>query len=50
MALIFDCDGTLTDSMPVHYLCWQKTMRSHGIEFAEERFYALGGMPSDKIV
>jgi HAD superfamily hydrolase (TIGR01509 family) len=50
MALIFDCDGTLTDSMPVHYLCWQKTMRSHGIEFAEERFYALGGMPSHKIV
>ncbi|HUE72165.1 MAG TPA: HAD family phosphatase [Pirellulaceae bacterium] len=50
MALIFDCDGTLTDSMPVHFLCWQKTMRSHGIEFAEERFYALGGMPSDKIV
>jgi HAD superfamily hydrolase (TIGR01509 family) len=36
--------------MPVHYLCWQKTMRSHGIEFAEERFYALGGMPSHKIV
>lgn len=50
MALIFDCDGTLTDSMPVHFLCWQKTMRCHGIEFAEERFYALGGMPSDKIV
>lgn len=50
MALIFDCDGTLTDSMPVHYLCWQKTMRACGIEFAEERFYALGGMPSDKIV
>jgi HAD superfamily hydrolase (TIGR01509 family) len=50
MALIFDCDGTLTDSMPVHYLCWQRTMRCYGIEFAEERFYALGGMPSDKIV
>ncbi len=50
MALIFDCDGTLTDSMPVHYVCWQKTMRLHGIEFSEERFYALGGMPSDKIV
>jgi HAD superfamily hydrolase (TIGR01509 family) len=50
MALIFDCDGTLTDSMPVHFLCWQKTMRACGIEFAEDRFYALGGMPSDKIV
>lgn len=50
MALIFDCDGTLTDSMPVHYVCWQKTMGAHGIEFSEDRFYALGGMPSDKIV
>lgn len=50
MALIFDCDGTLTDSMPVHYVCWQKTMLAHGIQFSEERFYALGGMPSDKIV
>lgn len=50
MALIFDCDGTLTDSMPVHYVCWQKTMVAHGIEFTEDRFYALGGMPSDKIV
>lgn len=50
MAIIFDCDGTLTDSMPVHYHCWQTTMRAHGIEFSEERFYSLGGMPSDKIV
>ena len=49
-ALIFDCDGTLTNSMPVHYVCWRKTMARHGIEFDEERFYALGGMPSDKIV
>lgn len=49
-ALIFDCDGTLTNSMPVHYVCWRQTMARHGIEFGEERFYALGGVPSDKIV
>jgi HAD superfamily hydrolase (TIGR01509 family) len=49
-ALIFDCDGTLTNSMPVHYVCWRRTMARHGIEFGEERFYALGGVPSDKIV
>lgn len=49
-ALIFDCDGTLTNSMPVHFVCWQKTLAGHGIDFGEERFYALGGMPSDKIV
>ena len=49
-ALIFDCDGTLTNSMPVHFVCWRQTMARHGIEFDEERFYALGGVPSDKIV
>lgn len=49
-ALIFDCDGTLTDSMPLHYLGWRDTMLRYGIEFGEDRFYSLGGMPSNKIV
>ncbi len=49
-ALIFDCDGTLTDSMPIHYRSWRATMLLHGIDFAEERFYALGGVPSQKII
>lgn len=48
--LIFDCDGTLTDSMPVHYLAWRETMNRYGIAFPEERFYRLGGMPTDKII
>jgi beta-phosphoglucomutase-like phosphatase (HAD superfamily) len=49
-ALIFDCDGTLTDSMPLHYLAWRDVMTRHGMDFPEERFYALGGIPSDKII
>ena len=49
-ALIFDCDGTLTDSMPIHYRSWRATMLKHGIDFAEDRFYALGGVPSQKII
>ncbi len=49
-AIIFDCDGTLTDSMPVHYVAWHKTMTAYGIQFPEDQFYAMGGMPSDKIV
>jgi len=47
---IFDCDGTLTDSMPLHYVAWHKTMCKHGIEFSEDRFYALAGMPTEKII
>jgi HAD superfamily hydrolase (TIGR01509 family) len=49
-ALIFDCDGTLTDSMPLHYMAWSHTMSEYGIAFQEDRFYALGGMPSRQIV
>lgn len=49
-AVIFDCDGTLVDSMPVHYLAWHRTMTDVGIRFEEDRFYALGGMPSDRII
>jgi HAD superfamily hydrolase (TIGR01509 family) len=50
LGLIFDCDGTLTDSMPIHYVAWREVMGRHGIEFPEDRFYALGGMPTDKII
>jgi len=49
-ALIFDCDGTLTDSMPVHFVAWHRTMSHYGIIFPEDRFYSLGGMPTDKII
>ena len=49
-AIIFDCDGTLTDSMPIHYVAWHGTMNSYGIHFPEDQFYAMGGMPSDKII
>lgn len=49
-ALIFDCDGTLTDSMPLHFIAWNQTMQRFGIEFTEDRFYSLGGIPSDKII
>ena len=49
-ALIFDCDGTLTDSMELHYAAWQATMAVQGIDFGRERFYALGGMPTEKII
>ncbi|MEN1681622.1 MAG: HAD family phosphatase [Planctomycetota bacterium] len=49
-ALIFDCDGTLTDSMPVHFRAWNETMAARGISLSSERFYSLGGMPSDRII
>ena len=45
-ALIFDCDGTLIDSMPIHWRAWDIACKRNGIEFTEERHYAMGGVPS----
>ena len=47
--LIFDFDGTLADSMPVHWRAWEQTCRRHGLKFTEERHYSLGGTPSRHI-
>src|SRR5947209_1037376 len=48
--IIFDCDGTLADTMPLHWRAWQSVTKRHGIEFSEERFYLLGGVPSRDIL
>ncbi len=48
--IIFDCDGTLADTMPLHWRAWQAVLARHGLSFAEERFYSLGGVPSRDIL
>src|ERR1041385_8069207 len=48
--LIFDCDGTLIDSMPLHWRAWNAVVTRHGLRFSEERFYAMGGVPSRDIL
>ena len=49
-ALIFDCDGTLADTMPLHWLAWQTITSRHNVIFPEDRFYSLGGVPSRHIL
>jgi beta-phosphoglucomutase family hydrolase len=49
-ALIFDCDGTLADTMPLHWLAWRETTEACGLVFTEERFYAWGGMSTRLIL
>jgi HAD superfamily hydrolase (TIGR01509 family) len=46
---IFDLDGTLADTMPVHFGMWQVIAERHGLTFPEERFYAMGGVPTSRI-
>jgi HAD superfamily hydrolase (TIGR01509 family) len=48
-AFIFDLDGTLADTMPAHFAAWTAVARRNGLVFAEDRFYALGGVPTIKI-
>jgi beta-phosphoglucomutase-like phosphatase (HAD superfamily) len=49
-AYIFDCDGTLADTMPTHYRAWQSALGKHAENFPEAMFYELGGVPTVRIV
>jgi beta-phosphoglucomutase family hydrolase len=49
-AYLFDCDGTIADSMPLHYIAWKKALGEWGCEFDEELFYAWGGKPVVEII
>ena len=48
---IFDLDGTLVDTMPLHYLAWEAALKRAGLKgrLDKDYFYALGGMPSLKV-
>jgi len=51
LGYIFDCDGTLVDTMPLHYRAWSQALRHAGLEeeLSEELFYSLGGTPTRKV-
>lgn len=48
--LIFDCDGTLVDSMPLHYQAWTTVLTRHDLVLTEQRFYEWAGAPIDAII
>src|SRR6266481_8544231 len=49
-AYLFDCDGTIADSMPLHYIAWKKALAEWNCTFDEQLFYTLGGTPVAEIV
>lgn len=51
-AVIFDCDGTLVDSMPAHFDAWCEALALYGAGgvFKEDVFFAMGGRPTLDIV
>ncbi len=49
-AYLFDLDGTVADSMPLHLVSWQQATRDFGGTFPEELFWQWGGIPLTKTV
>lgn len=49
-AYIFDCDGTLADTMPLHYQAYLDILRPMGYDFPEDLFYSLGGVPAEGVL
>ena len=48
--LVFDCDGTIADTMPLHYKAWQQVLGKDSDKFPEALFYELAGMPTLDII
>ncbi|MDG4790935.1 HAD family phosphatase [Micromonospora sp. WMMD1102] len=42
-AYLFDCDGTVADSMPLHHVAWQRALAEWNCDLPEKLFYAWGG-------
>src|ERR1017187_10252020 len=49
-AYLFDCDGTIADSMPLHYRAWKKALGEWNCELEEKLFYEWGGTPVAEII
>ncbi|RRA49716.1 HAD family phosphatase [Acidipila sp. EB88] len=49
-AYLFDLDGTVADSMPLHYRSWSQAVEEQGNTFPEDLFYNLGGIPLPRTV
>ncbi|HRC73297.1 MAG TPA: HAD family phosphatase [Candidatus Competibacter sp.] len=48
--LIFDCDGTLVDTLPLHYAAWKETFAVLGLPCPLEFLIEHNGKPTDQIV
>ncbi len=48
--LVFDCDGTIADTMPLHYEAWVAALREHNCELSEALFYEWAGIPTARMI
>ena len=47
--LIFDLDGTLADTMPLHYQACQEVCQPLGFDFPLDFFYEQAGIPTQQV-
>lgn len=47
--LVFDCDGTIADTMPLHFKAWNEALGKWGHDFPEALFYEFAGIPTRRI-
>ncbi|MGD9637057.1 MAG: HAD family hydrolase [Pirellulales bacterium] len=50
VALLFDCDGTLADTMALHYAAWHETLLLHGVDCPRSFIDSHAGVPTHGIV
>lgn len=48
--LLFDCDGTLVDSMPLHMKAWEKAFHLNGYDYDHALLYSLKGMKETDVI
>lgn len=48
--VIFDCDGTLVDTMPAHHAAFLIALAPYSVSITSSQFYALAGMPLEAIL
>ncbi len=49
-AYLYDCDGTIAESMEAHVEAWVAEMAVHGVSLDPQLIYELAGMPATKTV
>jgi beta-phosphoglucomutase family hydrolase len=49
-ALIFDCDGTLADTLPVHFKTWTAALQAVGADISKDWYYKYCGTSAEEML
>lgn len=49
-ALIFDCDGTLADTLPVHFQTWSTSLQAVGVNISKDWYYKYCGTSAEEML